>query len=154
MMFQDKVMVTFLWFTRPFHRPRNNTWCSWTCSLARHSHHAVLSCPITLPGSVCSFIFSRQIQEQLLHVPVEQGVEVSLQVECQEPKIILFLPGCVVRHVLDHHLDRVYVSMHLVLVEECRQEAEESQASQDRHGVSCQGVSPSEGRVHCDLISL
>lgn len=53
------------------------------------------------------FIFGRQIQEQLLHIPVEQSTQICLQIEGDEAEIVEFLAGSVVGHVLHQRLDCV-----------------------------------------------
>ena len=58
-------------------------------------------------------VLGRQIQEQLLHIPVEEWVEVGMQVEGEEAQVVLLLAGGVVRHVLHDHLDCADVSVHL-----------------------------------------
>jgi len=63
-------------------------------------------------------ILSSEIKEELLHIPVEQGVEVCLEVKGEEAQIILLLASSIVWHILHHHLHCVYVRVHLVLVEE------------------------------------
>jgi len=87
----------------------------------------------------------------LLHIPVEQGVKVSLEIEGEEAQIVLLLAGGIVRHVLHHHLHCVDVRMHLVLVEEGGEEAEEGEGGEDGHGVRCQRIRARQCSVHFQI---
>jgi len=92
-----------------------------------------------------------EIEEQLLHIPVEQRVEVSLEVKGKEAQIILLLASSVVWHVLHHHLHRVYVRVHLVLIKEGGKEAEECEGGEDGHCVRCQRVRASQCCMHFQI---
>jgi len=63
-------------------------------------------------------IFSGEIKEQLFHVPVEEGIEIGLEVESEKPQIILLLASGIVWHILHHHLHCVDIGVHLVFIEE------------------------------------
>ena len=78
---------------------------------------------------VGSLVFCCEVKEELLDVPIEQWIEICLKIKCEEAQIILLLARCIVWHVLDHHLDRVDVRVHLVLIEECGEETQEGETS-------------------------
>ena len=76
-----------------------------------------------------SFIFCCEVKEELLDVPIEQWIEICLQIKCEEAQIILLLARRVVRNILDYYFDCVNICMYLVLVEEGGEETEECETS-------------------------
>ena len=78
---------------------------------------------------VWCFIFCCEVQEELLYVPIEQRIEICLEVKCEEAQVILLLACCLVRNILDDNLDCVNVCMYLVLIEEGGEETKECETS-------------------------
>ena len=97
---------------------------------------------------VRSLVLRCEIQEQLLHVPVEQRIKVGLEkgnvrkeellglgklyleIKCEEAQVVLLFTRGVVRDILDDHLDCVDVGVDLVLVEEGGEETEKCETRQ------------------------
>jgi len=95
-----------------------------------------------------SFILGRQVQEQLLHVPVEQGAQVSLQVKDHKSHVIL-LPGrAVVWHIPHEDRDGVDVRIGGVVAEGGGHETDEGEARKDTDRVRSQGMTPRKCTVH------
>lgn len=49
---------------------------------------------------VLGLVLGSQVQEQLFHVPVEQGVQVSIEIECDVAQVPLLPVGAVIRDIL------------------------------------------------------
>jgi len=88
-----------------------------------------------------SLVLGGQVQEQLLHVPVEDAGEVRLQVEGHEAQVVLLPRGSVVRDILHQHPNRVDVGLRPVVQEYGGQETAEGEAGQDAQRVCHRGVS-------------
>ena len=71
-------------------------------------------------GVVLRTVMGSQVQEYLLCVPVEYSREVTLQVEGQEPEIVLLSSSRVVGYVLHHGLPSRHFNVHdLTVILEC-----------------------------------
>lgn len=97
-------------------------------------------------------VLGRQVQEQLLHVPVEQTVQVGAEIEREEAEIVLLPGGAKVRNIFDQHFDGVDLGIGPVVVEEGRCEAAERQEGQDAQRIGEDCVPPGENGVHLELV--
>jgi len=93
-------------------------------------------------------VLGSQIKEELLHVPVEQGAQVGLQVKSEESQIVFLPGGRIVGNVFDNHLDRLDLGACPVVEEEGGQETDQRQPGEHRHGVRRQGVGAGQNGVH------
>ena len=56
-------------------------------------------------------VLGGEVEEELLDVPVEERVEVGVEVEGQEAEVVLLAGGRVVGHVLHHHVHSLDVHL-------------------------------------------
>lgn len=55
---------------------------------------------------VLRLVFGSKIQEQLLHVPIEQRIQVSAEIECEMTQVPFLPVGAVVRNILPENRSR------------------------------------------------
>lgn len=125
MMFHDRVNVTFWWFLEALKKDYSFTVTTLYNHPSPYSLQTVTIVPEVVLGVhvlevqvgifapqdnlvpqdhlvqlvLLGLVLGRQVQEQLLHVPVEQTIQVGAQIERQESQIILFPGSAKVRNV-------------------------------------------------------
>lgn len=121
-----------------------------SCKFVKFSAHAFYRLAAShLVQFIClRLVLGGKIQEKLLDVPVEKTGQVGLQIEGYKAKVVKFLTGAIIGHVLHQRLHSVDLNVGTIIEENGADEAAESQTGQHTKCVGENGISAGQNCVH------
>jgi len=93
-------------------------------------------------------VFRRQIQKQLLHVPIEEMSKIRLQIPTQEAQVVFWAVRRKVGNVFDEKSHRLNVHLGPVLIEGRGEETAEGESGDNAEGECEDGIRSGQKGMH------